>query len=112
MTPIAHIATIELKLTTLEPRIVGDGVAVGTFSFQSLEDVCSWCEAHLPTKHFGLFLNGVSVFEFLAKVHTDTSEFLTNLYNCRRINFPTFIIQKICPPAIFFPIYVSQIGFR
>lgn len=48
--PFERIATIEHKLTNLERRVVGDGVAIGTFSFQSLEDVRSWCETHLPTK--------------------------------------------------------------
>jgi hypothetical protein len=81
---IARLSSMGLKLSTLERRVVGDGVSIGTYSFQSLEDVRSWCETHLPTKRFGLFLDGVSVFEFLAQDHTDTSKVLTNLYNSQK----------------------------
>jgi hypothetical protein len=73
----ARFNLLELKLTQLEKRMVGEGVTIGSFTFQSLDDVKCWCHRNLPTNRFGLFLDGVSIFEFLAQDHTDSAEVLT-----------------------------------
>ncbi len=92
---IARLASIELKLTTLERRVIGNGVSIGSFHFQALEEVRLWCETHLPTKCFGLLLDAVSVFEFLAQDHTDTAEVLTNLYNSQKNQFSNMYDSKV-----------------
>jgi hypothetical protein len=91
----ARLSTIEEKLSTLENRIVGDGVTIGSFTFQTLDDVRLWCGLHLKTHRFGLFLDGVSIFEFLAQEHADTSEVLTNLYNSQKNQFNNVYDSKV-----------------
>jgi hypothetical protein len=58
----ARLTSVENKLAQLENRLVGDGVTIGSFTFQSLDDVRLWCGRNLPTHWFGLFLDGVSIF--------------------------------------------------
>jgi len=91
----ARLNSIDLKLTQLENRMVGDGVSIGSFTFQSLDDVRSWCQRNLPTHRFGLFLDGVSIFEFLAQDHTDSTEVLTNLYNSQKNQFNNLYDSKV-----------------
>jgi len=79
-----QLNTLEEKIRRLENRVVGDGVVIGTFVFQSLDDVRTWCATNLKTNRFGLFLDGVSIFEFLAQDHADATEVLTNLYNSQK----------------------------
>jgi hypothetical protein len=40
----ARLNSIDLKLSMLENRMVEDGVSIGSFTFQSLDDVRSWCQ--------------------------------------------------------------------
>ncbi len=87
--------TIELKISTLEKRMVGDGVTIGSCIFQTLDDVRSWCSTQLKTYRFGLFLDGVSIFEFLAQDHADTTEVLTNLYNSQKNQFNNMYDSKV-----------------
>jgi hypothetical protein len=92
---VARLNTAENKLVQLENRVVGDGVTIGSFTFQSLDDVRLWCRQHLPTHRFGLFLDGVSIFEFLAQDHTDSTEVLTNLYNSQKNQFTNLYDSKV-----------------
>jgi hypothetical protein len=71
--PSFRLSTLEEKIRQLENRVVGDGVTIGTFIFQTLDDVRSWCALHLKSNIFGLFLDGVSIFEFLAQDHADAT---------------------------------------
>lgn len=83
------------KLLHLEKRLVGDGVTIGAHTFQSLDDVRNLCLSNLPTNRFGLFLDGVSIFEFLAQDHTDSTEVLTNLYNSQKNQFNNLYDSKV-----------------
>ena len=49
------IALLEAKVKTLECRVVGDGVTMGSYIFQSFEDCRVWMKTHLPGGHFGFF---------------------------------------------------------
>jgi len=91
----ARVATVELKLSQLENPLVGEGVTIGSFTFQSLDDVRVWCHRNLTTNRFGLFLDGVSIFEFLAQDHTDSTEVLTNLYNSQKNQFNNLYDSKV-----------------
>jgi hypothetical protein len=92
---VAKVNSMELKMTQLENRLVGEGVSIGSFTFQSLDDVRVWCRRNLPTNRFGLFLDGVSIFEFLAQDHTDSTEVLTNLYNSQKNQFNNLYDSKV-----------------
>jgi hypothetical protein len=92
---IARLNSIELKLSQVETRLVGEGVTLGSFTFQALDDVRLWCRKNLPTHRFGLFLDGVSIFEFLAQDHADSTEVLTNLYNAQKNQFNNLYDSKV-----------------
>jgi hypothetical protein len=62
----ARLKTLERLVNSLEKRIVGDGVRIGCFLFQSQEDLRVWLVSHVSNNRFGLFLDGVSIFDFLA----------------------------------------------
>jgi len=90
-----RISTLEEKIRRLENRVVGDGVSIGTFVFQTLDDVRTWCATNLKSNRFGLFLDGVSIFEFLAQDHADATEVLTNLYNSQKNKFNNLYDSKV-----------------
>lgn len=85
----ARIRTMELLLKSLEKRIVGDGVRIGRFLLQSKDDLQLWLATHIPSNRFGLFVDGVSIFNFLAQPHMDSSENMAHLYNSQRNGFET-----------------------
>jgi hypothetical protein len=87
--------TIDERLKRLENRIVGDGVTIGHFVFQTLDDVRMWCNLHLKSNRFGLFLDGVSIYEFLAQDHADATEVLTNLYNSQKNKLNNLYDSKV-----------------
>jgi hypothetical protein len=91
----ARLNSLDLKMTQLENRMVGEGVTIGSFTFQSLDDVRAWCRRNLTTHRFGLFLDGVSIFEILAQDHTDSTEVLTNLYNSQKNQFNNLYDSKV-----------------
>jgi hypothetical protein len=75
--------------------MVGNGVTIGTYVFQTLDDVRIWCGTHLKSNRFGLFLDAVSIYEFLAQDHADTTEVLTNLYNSQKNKFNNLYDSKV-----------------
>jgi hypothetical protein len=57
--------------------------------------VQTWCGINLKSNRFGLFLDGVSIFEFLAQDHADATEVLTNLYNAQKNSFNNLYDSKV-----------------
>jgi hypothetical protein len=91
----ARLNSIEHQLKSLEKRVVGDGIRIGRFLFQSREDLRVWLLSHLPSNRFGLFLDGVSIFDFLAQTHMDSQENMAHLYNSQKNGFDTIYESKI-----------------
>jgi hypothetical protein len=91
----ARLATLENTVQSLEKRIVGDRIRIGRFLFQSKEDLRVWLLAHVPGNRFGLFLDGVSVFDFLAQPHMGTQENMAHLYNSQKNGFDTVYESRI-----------------
>ncbi len=91
----ARFASLVLRVDNVEKRMIGDGITISSFVFQTQDDVRLWCETNLPTNRFGLFLDGVSIFEFLAQEHSDATEVLTNLYNAQKNNFSNMYDSKV-----------------
>jgi hypothetical protein len=85
----ARVRALEHAIKSLEKRIVGDGIRLGRFLFQSQEDLRIWITAHLANHRFGLFLDGVSIFDFLAQAHTDSQDNMAHLCNSQKNGFET-----------------------
>jgi hypothetical protein len=80
---------------SLEKRIVGDGVRIGRFLFQSQEDPRVWLVSHVPNNRFGLFLDGVSIFDFLAQSHVDNQDNMAHMYNSQKNGFETIYESRV-----------------
>lgn len=85
----ARIRNLEHIVKSLEKRIVGDGIRVGHFLFQSKEDLRIWMATNVTNNHFGLFLDAISIFDFLAQPHTDTETNMNHLYASQKNGFET-----------------------
>jgi hypothetical protein len=79
----------------LGKRTTGDGTKVGRFVFQSKEDLRMWMATHVPNNRFGLFLDAVSIFDFLAQSHLDAQENMSQLYNSQKNGFETTYESRI-----------------
>lgn len=90
-----RLNTFEERIRCLEHRTVGDGVTIGQYVFQRLDDVQFWCGTHLKSNRFGLFLDAVSICEILVQDHADATEVLTNLYNLQKNNFNNLYDSKV-----------------
>jgi hypothetical protein len=81
---VVRLNTLEHALKSLEKRTIGEGAKIGRFLFQSQEDLRLWMVTHVPSNRFGLFLDAVSIFDFLAQPHMDTQENMSQLYNSQK----------------------------
>lgn len=54
---------------------------IANCTFQSFEDVKTWVSAYLPNHHYGLFVDGVSIFEFFTHGHIDAETTYTLFYS-------------------------------
>jgi hypothetical protein len=91
----ARLNTLEHLVKSLEKRIVGDGIRVGRFLFQSKEDLRLWLLQHVQNNRFGLFLDAVSIFDFLAQAHVDSESNMSHLYNSQKNGFDTTYESRI-----------------
>jgi hypothetical protein len=91
----AHLNTFEHLVKSLEKRIVGDGIRVGRFLFQSKEDLRLWLLQHVQNNRFCLFLDAVSIFDFLAQAHVDSEANISHLYNSQKNGFDTTYESRI-----------------
>jgi len=89
------IATLEAKVKTLECRVVGDRVTMGSYVFQSFEDCRVWMKTHLPGGRYGFFVDVVSCFEMFAAGHVDHSEALAAMNNSQKTGFPSMYKARV-----------------
>jgi hypothetical protein len=91
----AWLNTLKHLVNSLEKRIVGDGIRIGRFLFQSKEDLRLWIMQHVQNNRFGLFVNAVSIFDFLAQAHVDSESNMSHLYNSQKNGFNTTYESRI-----------------
>jgi hypothetical protein len=83
------ISQLTLKVDTLEGRIVGDGLSIGPYSFQSFDDLCVWMKLHVKNNRYGLFVDAVALFELFSMDHIDTATALGSFNNSQKTGFAT-----------------------
>jgi len=91
----AHLNMLEHLVQSLEKRIVGDGIRMGRFLFQRKEDLRLWIVQHVKDNRFGLFLDAVSIFDFLAQAHIDSDTNMSHLYSSQKNGFDTTYESRI-----------------
>ena len=80
----------------LENRVVGTGVQMGDFVFQSYEDLHLWTKKHIPTGRFGLIVDAHSFLEFFTLAgHIDTELVAAAEHNAEKAGYATFYEMKV-----------------
>lgn len=54
-----------------------------------------WMVTNIPNNRFGFFLDEVSIFDFLAQLHLDNQENMSQLYNLQKNGFETTYESRI-----------------
>jgi hypothetical protein len=92
----ATVRDVQGQLKLLQQRITGNGVQIGTKVFQSFEDVKVWVRTHLPNRRYGLFVDGVSLLDFISAAnHTDTEKTFTAFHNQQKTGFASMYEARI-----------------
>jgi hypothetical protein len=79
----------------LQLRVVGKGVQIANKTFQSFDDVKIWVTLHLPNRRYGLFVDGVSIFEFFTSGHIDAETTYSSFYSQHQTGFQSSYEARI-----------------
>jgi len=81
------IKELHIQMKQLQLKVVGKGVQVANKTFQAFDDVKTWVDTHLPNHWYGLFVDGVSIFEFFSAGHIDAETTYSYFYSQHRTGF-------------------------
>jgi len=84
---LSQLRTVQTEMKQLQLRVVGKGVQIANKTFQSFDDVKTWVTTHLPNCRYGLFMDGVSIFEFFTHGHIDAETTYSSFYSQHRTGF-------------------------
>jgi len=88
----SRLQVVEEKLKIVENRVVGAGVQLGSYMFQSFDDLLVWVRVNVPKGRFGLFVDGHSFLEFFTlSDHIDTEAGTAAFSNSQNAGFSTYI---------------------
>lgn len=90
-----QIRELQAQIKQLQMRVVGKGVQVANRVFQSFDDVLAWVPLHLPNRRYGLFVDGVSIFEFFTNGHIDAETTYSSFYSQHRTGFASTYEARI-----------------
>lgn len=78
---VLQVQELAAQMKQLQLRVVGKGVQIANKVFQSFDDVRTWVSVHLPIRRYGLFADGVSIFEFFTHGHIDAETTYSSFYS-------------------------------
>jgi hypothetical protein len=101
---------LKAQVESLQMHIVGNGVLIGGIVFQCFEDVQHWINAKFPVKHFGLFVNMVSLLDFFSFVaHVEAEQSFSAFYNQQKSGFVSMYEAHVAASTQnLFPMVFSQ----
>jgi len=67
----SSLLEIQAQMKQLQLCVAGKGVQIANKTFQSFDKVKTWVTCHLPNRRYGLFVDGISIFEFFSHGHVD-----------------------------------------
>jgi len=91
----SSIRELQAQMKQLQLKVVGKGVQIGNKTFQTFKDVKTWVDTHLPNHRYGLFVDGVSIFEFFSAGHVDAETIYTAFYSQHRTGFKSTFEARI-----------------
>ena len=92
---LSRIKTLEEEVSVIHNRTLNDGVRPGEFHFLSMDELCSWVNEHVPQYKFGLFLDGVSIWEYLNTHHQNMQEVMVAFRHTSLVGFATLHEGKV-----------------
>jgi hypothetical protein len=90
----AQVQELSAQMKQLKLRVVGKGVQIGNKVFQSFDEVKTFA-THLPCRRYGLFVDGVSIFECFTHGHIDAETTYSSFYSQHRTGFTSSIEARI-----------------
>jgi len=91
----SSIRELQAQMKQLQLKVVGKGVQIANKTFQTFEDVRTWVDTHLPNHRYGLFVDGVSIFEFFTAGHVDAETTYSVFYSQHRTGFKSTFEARI-----------------
>jgi len=91
----AQFKELQAQMKQLQLRVIGKGVQIANRTFQSFDDVKLWVITHLPTRRYGLFVDGVSILEFFTHGHIDAETTYSSFYSQHRTGFQSTYEARI-----------------
>jgi hypothetical protein len=91
----SQLKEIQVQMKQLQLKVVGKGVQIANRTFHTFEDVKVWVDMHLPTHRYGLFVDGVSLFEFFTSGHIDAETTYTSFYSQHRTGFKSTFEARV-----------------
>jgi hypothetical protein len=91
----SRIREVQTQMKQLQLKVVGKGVQIANKTFQSFEDVKTWVDLNLPNHRYGLFVDGVSIFEFFAAGHVDAETTYSSFYSQHRTGFKSTFEARV-----------------
>jgi uncharacterized coiled-coil protein SlyX len=84
------------QLKVLQQRITGNVVQIGSRVFQSFDDVKVWIKTHLPSCRYGLFVDAVSLLDFISASHySDVDKTFTAFHNQQKTGFVSMYETRV-----------------
>ena len=90
-----RIKTLEDMVSTLKARSGNEGVKVQHHVFQSKEELREWVQLNLSGCRFGIFLDGVSIWEYFSQSHQNMTDVMNSFRDTSRIGFTTIHEGKV-----------------
>jgi len=91
----SSLKELQVQMKQLQLKVVGKGVQVANKTFQTFEDVRTWVDTHLPNHRYGLFVDGVSIFEFFSSGHIDAETTYSSFYSQHRTGFKSTFEARV-----------------
>jgi len=94
-------SSIDSRLRELQTQmkqlqlVIRKGVKIANKTFQTFRDVKVWVDINLPSHWYGLFVDGVSIFEFFAADHVDAETTYSSFYSQHRTGFTSTFEARI-----------------
>jgi hypothetical protein len=83
----SRLREVQVQMKQLQLKVVGKGVQIANKTFQTFDDVKVWVDTNLPNQWYGLFVDGVSIFEFFTAGYIDAETTYSSFYSQHRTGF-------------------------
>ncbi len=92
---VAQINEMQAQIKQLQLRVVGKGDQIANKVFQPFDEVLTWVPCHLQNRRYGLFVDGVSIFEFFTYGHIDVETTYSSFYSQHRTGFASSFEARV-----------------